>query len=187
MTVAAPQHPPTAAFVAPEQPFVGAGAAFINRSKPGSAPITQWRWSFGDGATSTAENPTHTYETAGTFAVRLTVTDANGRSATTRQSVAVAVPVPPQAAFNAPSEVTAGDDISFEDESTWGTSPIVSWAWSFGDGTGSSDENPDHVYVTPGADTVTLTVTAQDGRQSSTSETITVDPQDPQAIRNPPA
>jgi surface-anchored protein len=40
----------------------------------------------------------------------------------------------------------------------------------------SSDENPDHSFTTPGTYTVTLTVTAQDGEQGSTSQTITVDP-----------
>ena len=42
-------------------------------------PVT-YAWNFGDGSTSTAANPTHTYASAGTFTARLTVTDALGAS-----------------------------------------------------------------------------------------------------------
>ena len=58
-----------------------------------------------------------------------------------------------------------------------GTSTIVAWHWTYGDGASSDDENPDHAYTQPGTHTVTLKVTAQDGRQATSSQTITVDPQ----------
>lgn len=49
--------------------------AFTDLSTPGpSGPITAWAWDFGDGATSTLQNPTHTYVAAGTYTVSLTVT-----------------------------------------------------------------------------------------------------------------
>lgn len=46
-------------------------------------------WNFGDGATSTAVSPTHSYDTPGTFGVIVTVTDANGRQAWRQESIAI--------------------------------------------------------------------------------------------------
>ena len=66
------------------------GAAFTASTTSGDAPLdvdftdqssntpTTWSWNFGDGNTSTAQNPSHTYTTAGTFTVELTVSNAHG-------------------------------------------------------------------------------------------------------------
>ncbi|WP_343915407.1 PKD domain-containing protein, partial [Arthrobacter pascens] len=43
-----------------------------------------WAWEFGDGETATAQNPSHTYTTAGTYTARLTVTNADGSDTSTR-------------------------------------------------------------------------------------------------------
>jgi len=70
----------------------GPVAQFTNATPlSGSAPLsvtftdqsigaTSWRWDFGDGTNSTAENPIHTYSAAGTYTVRLTITGASGSS-----------------------------------------------------------------------------------------------------------
>ncbi|MEV4026819.1 ThuA domain-containing protein [Actinosynnema sp. NPDC050801] len=55
-------------------------------SDPGGSPLT-YRWTFGDGGTSTAANPSHTYTTSGTFNVQLTVTNATGKSGTANLTV----------------------------------------------------------------------------------------------------
>ena len=52
--------------------------------------VAAWSWSFGDGGTSTVRNPVHTYAVGSTYAVRLTVTDANGATGTVTQSITVA-------------------------------------------------------------------------------------------------
>ncbi len=51
---------------------------FTDLSAAGNAPIAEWYWNFGDGNTSTLQNPTHTYENLGHYTVSLTVTDENG-------------------------------------------------------------------------------------------------------------
>jgi subtilisin family serine protease len=57
-----------------------------------SGDVATWTWGFGDGGTSTARSPTHTYSVAGSYHVRLTVTGSDGQSSTAERSVAVTEP-----------------------------------------------------------------------------------------------
>lgn len=71
---------PTADFTATEV-CEGEATQFTDLSTPvGSSNITQWEWNFGDGNTSSASNPSHTYNDDGTYSVTLKVTDSNGGS-----------------------------------------------------------------------------------------------------------
>lgn len=123
----------------------------------GGAPAS-WLWEFGDGSTSTQQNPTKQYGTAGTYTVTLTVY-RNGASASTSHTLTVANATPgmplPVAAFDvATSAPSIGNPVAFTDRTT-GT-PTV-WQWSFGDGGTSMAQHPAHVYAAPGIYTVTLT------------------------------
>jgi hypothetical protein len=62
----------------------------FSASVSNGAGAKTYLWNFGDGGTSTAVSPTHSYNTAGSFAVNLTVTDANGRQGSRQQVVAIA-------------------------------------------------------------------------------------------------
>ena len=53
---------------------VGTSVQFTDTSTGGYLPYSAWSWNFGDGGTSTAENPSHIYTTAGDYSVKLTVT-----------------------------------------------------------------------------------------------------------------
>jgi len=64
-------------------------AHFTDFSFDEDGEIVAWRWDFGDGATSTEVDPSHTYAAAGTYNVRLTVTDDSGLTGTTTQQVTV--------------------------------------------------------------------------------------------------
>lgn len=55
---------------------------FTDLSQPGSGPITSWFWDFGDGETSTLQNPNHTFLDAGIFDVSLTVTNTSDSTST---------------------------------------------------------------------------------------------------------
>ena len=48
-----------------------------------------WSWSFGDGETAKGETVTHTYEKAGTYTIKLTVTDSAGREASIEEPLVV--------------------------------------------------------------------------------------------------
>jgi PKD repeat protein len=85
--------PPNASFTATE---LGPGAtfSFTDGSTPGvaGAPIVAWRWAFGDPVSgaqdaSTAQSPSHTFSMAGAYPVTLTITDANGFTASTTRQV----------------------------------------------------------------------------------------------------
>ncbi|HVL48737.1 MAG TPA: PKD domain-containing protein [Candidatus Thermoplasmatota archaeon] len=65
-------------------------------------------------------------------------------------------------------------DATFEDRSTAGSSPIVSWSWSLGDGDTSNAQHPTHVYAAPGTYTVTLTVTDANGLSNSKQADVLV-------------
>ncbi len=82
--------PPTANFT-----FTTSGltASFTDTSTDSNGTIAARSWNFGDGGTSTAQNPTRTYAAAGTYTVTLTVTDNGGATATTSKQVTVATSV----------------------------------------------------------------------------------------------
>ena len=108
------QGTPTAAFGAATTALA---AAFTDRStESGTGSVTNWDWNFGDGSTSTAQSPAHTYAAAGTYTVGLIVTDSNGKTSSTSQSVTVTSPCSaanPQAmdqdCFRADQSATAGN------------------------------------------------------------------------------
>lgn len=72
----------------------GLTASFTDTSTPagGGPTIASWSWTFGDGGTSTSQNPSHVYAAAGSYTVALTVTDNLGRSGTVSQTVTLTPP-----------------------------------------------------------------------------------------------
>ncbi len=80
-------------------------------------------------------------------------------------------PLPPSADFSfSTSELT----VQFTDNSSDADGNIVSYAWDFGDGSSSTQKDPQHVYTTAGTYTVTLTVMDDDDQSASNSKTVTV-------------
>ena len=128
--------------------------SFTNTSESG-VPTT-WLWDFGDGNTSTLQNPTHTYLTNGFYDVSLTATNAYGMDTLTQSSLIAVDFIPPVAGFSGtPTTGASPYVVSFTDESTAGIA--TSWLWSFGDGSGSSLQNPAHTYTVAGIYSVRLT------------------------------
>jgi PKD repeat protein len=133
--------------------------SFTDESTQGSYPLASWFWDFGDGNTSTEQNPAHEYANAGVYTVSLTVSDGNLEDTETKVDYITVNPaISPEAGFSGlPTSGYAPLTVNFTDESTFGL-PIISWDWDFGDGGISSEQNPQHVYETPGIYDVSLTI-----------------------------
>jgi len=145
----------------------GCGPLTVNftdaSSNSGSGTITNYLWDFGDGSTSTMQNPNYVYDTPGIYTVSLTVTNSLGCTSTDVNSNYVQVIGP---------DVNFGADITFSDcpdltvnftDSTIFSAPIVAWNWNFGDATTSNTQNPTHTYTDFGSYDVTLTIQDIDG------------------------
>jgi gliding motility-associated-like protein len=144
---------------------------FNNSSSIPEGSITTYRWYFGDGDSSINGSTTHVYSAAGTYSVRLVVWSDNGcRGEVTHQITVYPNPV---ADFTF-SNVCKNDVFSATDASTISSGSIVSWAWTFGDGTTSTAQNPTHVYSASGNYDVTLTVTSANGCSNTISKELTV-------------
>ena len=123
-----------------------------------------WLWDFGDGTTSTEENPSHTYITAGTYTVKLIASNNAGSNEQVKTNlITVATPSTPEANFNTtPLSGITPFSVQFTDQST---GINIAYAWDFnGDGiTDSTNQNPSWIYTTAGNYTVKLTVSNAGG------------------------
>jgi Tol biopolymer transport system component len=84
-----PNDPPVADFDAPSGAIAGSAASFTDQSTDADGTVVAWSWSFGDGATSSSRNPSHTYAAPGTYEVTLTVRDDDGATDTVERTVGV--------------------------------------------------------------------------------------------------
>jgi PKD repeat protein len=124
-----------------------------------SNAVNNWNWTFGDGSTSTAQNPSHTYTTNGSFSVLLFETNnIGGLTAGAASSIAVS---PLILAFTA--KPTVGNiplTVNFTSpDFDNGGNAIDHWNWTFGDGATSTAQNPSHTYAIPGTFAITLVAT----------------------------
>jgi len=142
----------------------------------GGKPPYTYAWTFGDGGTSVEQNPTHVYAAGGTFLATVTVTDASietgSASVTTTVSsgpsnLSVEATVTPNWGPVAPLAT------AFTAKALGGTAPYT-YAWDFGDGTGSSQQNPMHQYAVSGWYTPTVTARDSSGNMASARLTVTV-------------
>ena len=109
-------------------------------------------WSFGDGATSSDENPRHTYMQTGTYDVSLTVADTYGCSTTVSEAEMVVIGMM-SPVCNVPEQVCVGQD------QVYTSNADGECAWNFGDGSPSeSGPSVHHTYSQPGSYPVTFTV-----------------------------
>ena len=128
-------------------------------------------WLFGDGSTSTATNPSHTYTTAGSYTVSLMVKTQLGCVDTMTKTNIVTLGAS-KAALSGPDETCIGAPTKFLNASTPGAGTSF---WTFGDGTTSTDVNPVKYFTTAGTYTVKL-VNGAEGCKDSASKQIRVLP-----------
>lgn len=129
---------------------------FINQS---TGTASMFTWSFGDGTTSNEENPIHQYTEQGEYQVCLTISSLDSTCSDTEcHEVHIGFPHNECHAmfhYYPADSLTGGLNIQFVDASH---GDPQGWAWSFGDGATSNEQNPIHTYQEGGIYNVCLTI-----------------------------
>jgi PKD repeat protein len=133
-------------------PLKGTPPLTVTFTDKSTETISSWHWDFGDGSTSSVQNPVHTYPGPGEYTVNLTVTGLGG-------TVSLIKPDYIEVTFEFSGSPRSGEPpltVTFSD-----TLPADTTGrhWDFGDGSTTTDKNPVHTYTTPGSFTVTLNAT----------------------------
>ena len=124
-----------------------------------------WSWDFGDGNTSTDQNPTHTYAASGAYVVCLIVANAEGMDTVCQN---ISVNFLPIAAFSFTDDLMG--TFSFMDLTQ--NNP-TSWSWDFGDGNTSTDQNPTHTF-TASSDYEVCLIASNMAGSDTTCQTVTI-------------
>ncbi|MGC8763866.1 MAG: PKD domain-containing protein [Acidobacteriota bacterium] len=144
-------------------------------SAAGGQPPYGYLWEFGDGTSSTAQNPSHTYAAAGSYLAQFFVTDSAGHESRGGFYVTVTPPLT-LSASRTPASGTAPLAVSFSSAPSGGTPPYT-FDWNWGDGSAhGTTQNPSHTFTTGGTYTTILTVTDAAGHTASQTLTTTVLP-----------
>ncbi|MEZ4793325.1 MAG: PKD domain-containing protein [Gelidibacter sp.] len=132
-----------------------------------SQNATAYRWSFGDGTTSTEVAPRKSYQSSDVFLVSLVSTGAGGSTISS-----MSITVTPASGFTVEDEesLIAGIPVQFTNTSEGATS----YTWTFGDAANSTstDENPTFEYPAEGTYTVTLTATSEAGEDTYSKDVV---------------
>ena len=144
-------------------PYYDNDDPFTVHFQDGSFPqdeIVSWDWIFGDGNISSEHNPSHTYAGEGNYKVTLTVNTGNCTDIY-EDSVIISSNLAPDCRADFYYEITGLDflTVNFFDNS-FTSETIDSWAWNFGDGNTSNEQNPVHIYSIDTTYLVSLFVTA---------------------------
>ena len=130
---------------------------------------TYWAWDFGDGETSSQQNPLHTFPNFGEYTTSLTITNQDSTCNSTIDMVIRVIedsitPGGCQAMFISYHDSINMQSINYIDMSYVNSQNGIadSWYWDFGDGNSSSDQNPIHTYAVDGEYIVCLTITSLD-------------------------
>jgi len=177
-----PNQSPTASFTA--NPTSGTAPLEVSfngsNSSDSDGTIISYAWDFKDGNTGTGQSISHTFSSAGSYNVELTVTDDEGATDSATKTITITDPITtnqsPTASFTAnPTSGTAPLAVSFNaSNSSDSDGTIISYVWDFKDGSTGSGQTINHTFSSTGSYSVKLTVTDDKGATGSTTKTITV-------------
>lgn len=147
---------------------------FTDLSQTTSGTVTGWLWNFGDGTTSTVQNPVHSYSNSGSYTVTLDVTTSTGCVNQGTFTIDVFDLPTNDFTFTIPCE---GQPTIFSDSSYDNSGSIVTWNWDFGDGSPNDNTtSPQHQYAVAGNYNVTSIVTSEFGCSTALTQTVTIYP-----------
>ena len=180
---------PTATITAPTTAHWGVPVQFdgaLSTDADGDS-ITQYNWNFGDGATATGVNPTHSFTSPGSYTVTLTVSDGVTTSLAASHVITIGN-LAPTATITAPTTAHWDDPVRFD--GALSADPdgdaITQYNWNFGDGATATGANATHSFASPGNYTVTLTVSDGFATSLAASHVITIENDIPIAQINDP-
>lgn len=162
--------------------FIGPSASISAEPANGCSPLEaefsneslnaeEYFWDFGDGTISTEENPNHEYTEPGSYTAYVVAIDDDACIPEDTAFITIEVYDYPDADFSfAPDPASLYQFIEFSDLSV----DAEDWVWSFGDGTGSTSQNPTHQYPTPGIFTICLSVFNEFGCMDSVCDEIEI-------------
>jgi gliding motility-associated-like protein len=175
---------PVAAFSFSTPDCLTKAVTITDQSTTANGTITSRLWDYGDGATETKTSSTtfeHLYSTAGTYSIKLTITNSGGCTAISTKNITIS-PLP-VAAFTMPDVCLADASATFTDNSTVADNNTsgFTYVWNFGDANAtaanpntSTLKNPSHKYTQAAIYPVTLTVTSANGCSSTLTQNFTV-------------
>jgi len=140
----------------------------VNFSNSESTPNLNYSWNFGDGNTSSLQNPTHTYDCSGTYYVELIMDDGAVCSASSYSTVSIQ-------GSNLSADFTHSANNTTVNFTNTSTGTGLTYYWYFGDGATSTLTDPTHTYDCPGDYYVELTATDGNGCEEYTYEYINVE------------
>ncbi|RYZ27127.1 MAG: PKD domain-containing protein [Chitinophagaceae bacterium] len=159
---------PTASFASADT--LNCLGSTVNFSNTSAAQVYTSLWNFGDGTTSTQQNPSHIYTAVGTYNISLSITDQYGCAATFSQNPYIEIKET-KAAFTVSDSI--GGCTPFEVKFNNASQFYTASAWTLGNGS-SSAQNPSQVYNAAGTYNVQLVVTGRGGCTDIATKTINV-------------
>ncbi|MBX2903990.1 MAG: PKD domain-containing protein [Chitinophagales bacterium] len=136
--------------------------------------ITNWDWSFGNGNSSTAQNPTQYFSSPGTYNVCLTITAQNTNGSTCVDSMCQSIVYTCPSYINGNFTVTTQQLTAAFTPSFSSNYPPLSYVWHFGDGTSSTTANATHTYTSAGTYNVCVEVSDSFGCSKTVCKLVTV-------------
>ena len=147
--------------------FSGQGSTRLFSSNTSVGVALSYAWNFGDGSSSTSANPSHTYVSAGSYTVTLTVTDACGTVDVTTSAIDICQTIIPNF-----TNTFSGSTFTFSAQ----PAGLSNYDWNFGDGSTGSGLNVTHTYSSIGTYYVTLNCTDTCGGSYSVLDTVSTCP-----------
>lgn len=123
---------------------------------------TNWLWNFGDGGSSSAKNPSHTFTSDGEFNIKLSASSASGCSSSVTQFRFIRI-LKPQVTIDTKGGGGCRPYTFRPSASVVAPDGVVSWLWDFGNGNTSPNRFPVEVYPDSGTYDIKLTVATADG------------------------
>jgi gliding motility-associated-like protein len=137
-----------------------------DKSQTNNDVISSWNWNFGDGSSSTDQNPTHNFLNPGTFTVQLDVKTSNGCPASS--STQIVVSPAPDVNFSFTNDCFYKPFLLTDKT----TGSVASLAWDLGDGTSSTASSVTHNFLNPGKYSVQLIASSPEGCKDTLTQSV---------------